>query len=103
MCICFDNTGSNISIKGDGHIGGHKYLCASGTTPHHKLSETEGHFMAHGVTAFNQEPIGGVVIIMVNNNKDEVESGINIFAELIRGENDADCFEKITSRSNDFQ
>ena len=36
MWIYFDNTGSNISIKIDGHIGGQKYICATGTTPKSK-------------------------------------------------------------------
>ena len=78
-------------------------MCAAGTAPQRKSSETEGLFTALGVTAFNIEPVVSVVIVMGKHIKAGVESGINIFAELIRGENDADCFEKITSRSNDFQ
>ena len=37
-------------MKGNGHIGGQKYLCATGTTPQQFFSETEGHFTALGVT-----------------------------------------------------
>ena len=35
-----------------------------------------------------------VVVIMVKHKKAEVEIRINIFAEIIGGENDADFFEK---------
>ena len=44
-----------------------------------------------------------VVIIMGKHKKAVVWSATNIFAETIGDENDADCFEKITARANDFQ
>ena len=81
-------------MKGNGHIGGKKYICASGKTPQNKLSETEGHFTTLGVTAFNGEPAVSVVIIMGKHNKAEVEIGIENFADIIGGKNDADCFER---------
>ena len=83
MCICFDETGSNISIKSEGHVGGKKYVCAAVTTPQRKLYKTEGQFTTLAVTAFNGESVMSVVIIMDKHEKAEVESGIEIFAELI--------------------
>ena len=72
-------------------------MCAAGTTPQRKSSETEGRFAALGITVFNGDPVVSVVIVMGKHNKAEVESEIDVFAELIRGENYADCSEKITS------
>ena len=69
MFICFDDTWSNISMKGDGHIGGQIYLCAAGTTPQCKSYETEGRFTALGVMAFNGEPNMSVVVIMGKHKK----------------------------------
>ena len=72
-------------MKGESNMGGQKYLCATGTTPKHQLSEIEGRFMALGVTSFNVEPVMSVLIIMGNHNKAEVDIGIDIFAEQIKG------------------
>ena len=73
MYIYFDKIGSNISTKGDGHIGGQKYLCAAGTITQRKSSETEGLFTALGITEFNGDPITSVLIIMGKHNKAEKE------------------------------
>jgi len=32
-CIVADEVGNNISMKGDGHIGGQMYLCTKGAIP----------------------------------------------------------------------
>ena len=50
--------------------------------------------MALGVTSFNVEPVMSVLIIMGNHNKAEVDIGIDIFAEQIKGQNNTDYFEK---------
>ena len=53
MFICFDKTGSNISMKDDSPVGGQKYLFVAGTTPQRKFSQSEGRFIELGITEFN--------------------------------------------------
>ena len=77
-------------MKGDSHIGGQKNVCAAGTTPQCKSSETEGFFMKFGVTTLNGETVMSVVIIIGKHKKAESESAIENVAEPIGGENDAD-------------
>ena len=38
MCICGDEVGGNISMKGDGHVGGELLLGERGTVPQKKSS-----------------------------------------------------------------
>ena len=37
MCPVVDEVGSNLSQKGDRHIGGQKYMCAKGIIPQIKV------------------------------------------------------------------
>ena len=47
------------------------------------LGRTKGRFTALDFEAFNGDPVMSVVIIMCKHKKSEIESGMDIFAELI--------------------
>ena len=38
MCVVADEVGSNTSQKGDGHVGGKKFLCEKGTIPYERCT-----------------------------------------------------------------
>ena len=44
LCIVADGVGSNTYQTGDGHVGGHKLVCASKSIPQAKSSNNQKHF-----------------------------------------------------------
>ena len=58
-----DEVGSNISQRGDGHIGGQKYVCEIGTVPQNKVSHNDCHFTVLDFTALDGSPVLCMVII----------------------------------------
>ena len=62
MCFVFDETGGNTCMKGDGHVGGRKYLGRAGTRPKIRASESDNHFTTLTVTSLTGEAALRVVI-----------------------------------------
>ena len=88
-----DEVGSNISQRGDGHVGGRKYCCEIGGIPQNKSSYNDKHFTCLGFTALMGEPVMCVVIIAGMIEAYEVEVGIDVTAEVIGNPLDKDYFE----------
>ena len=61
-CLVADETGSNMATKGDGHIGGVKYLARAGTTPQNRASEADNHFTTMCFMGLNGKPAMCLVI-----------------------------------------
>ena len=94
MCLVVDEVGSNISQRGDGHIGGQKYVCEIGTVPQNKVSHNDRHFTVLGFTALDGSPVLCMVIIAGVQQKYEVETGLDIEAEMVGDPTDKDFFER---------
>ena len=77
MCLVVDEVGSNLSQKGDGHIGGQKYVCAKGTIPQVKVQHSERHFTLLGFTALSGEAVLCLIIISGTKEHLNVETGID--------------------------
>ena len=67
MCICGDEVGGNISMKGDGHVGGELLLGERGTVPQKKSSTRSKKFTMIGLTVFTGEPVMCILIIEGKN------------------------------------
>ena len=78
MCLCGDEVGGNLSMKGDGHIGGKKLLTARGKVPQKRASTRNRKFTLIGLTAFTGEPVMCILIIEGKNPKGNIEAGIDI-------------------------
>ena len=78
MCLCGDEVGKNLSMKGDGHIGGKKFLTARGKVPQKRASTRNRKFTLIGLTAFTGEPVMCILIIEGKNPKGNIEAGIDI-------------------------
>jgi len=63
MCFVGDEIGSNISQKGDGHVGGQMFIVERGVTPKKRCSVKDHHFTVMGLTSLTGEPVMCVVII----------------------------------------
>ena len=94
MCLVVDEVGSNILQRGDGHIGGQKYVCEIGTVPQNKVSHNDRHFTVLGFTALDGSPVLCVIIIAGVKQMYEVETGLDMDAAIAGNENDSDFFEK---------
>ena len=106
MCLVVDEVGSDLSQKGDGHIGGSKYACERGTVPQNKVQHTDKHFTLLGFTALTGDPVLCLIIIAGVQESLSVESGIDPFVTQTYGDVTsqilADALEHI-DRSNVFQ
>lgn len=76
--IVGDEVGGNISIKGDGNVGGRLYLTAKGKTASRKASKADRRFTLIGLTLLNGQPIMCIVIIQGIKPNRAVEVGIDI-------------------------
>jgi len=95
MCLVVDEVGSDLSQKGDGHIGGAKYACEKGSVPQNKVQHTDKHFTLLGFTALSGEPVLCLVIIAGVQESLAVESGIDPFVTETHGDaSDKDYFDR---------
>lgn len=60
-CIVGDETGGNLSMKGDG--GRKKFLCARGDVPRTKASGCDRHFTTIGLTLLTGDPLMCIVVM----------------------------------------
>jgi hypothetical protein len=103
MCIAMDEVGSNTSQKGDGHVGGKKFICGKDYIPRLKASKKEKHFTLLGLTTFTGSPLMCVVIIQGKNRIPEVETGIDTSVEEHVGSyDDIDFMKKNKGRGKTF-
>ena len=77
MCLVVDEVGSNLSQKGDGHVGGQKFVCAKGTIPQVKVQHSERHFTLLGFTALSGEPVLCLIVISGVRQHLNIETGID--------------------------
>jgi len=94
MCLVVDEVGSNLSQKGDGHIGGQKFVCERGTIPQCKVQHKENHFTTLGFTALSGDPVLCVIVIAGKRESFGVETGIDPSAVIEGDIVDDDFFDK---------
>lgn len=82
-CIVADEVGSDLSMKGDGRVGGQKFMCGRGNEPYNKSSNRSKHFTCLGLTLLTGEPLMCVVIFAGKTPKAEVEFGLDPFVDII--------------------
>jgi len=78
MCVCGDEVGGNLSMKGDGHIAGTKLLTGVGNVPKLQTSTRNRRFTMIGLTAFTGEPVMCILIFEGKHPKGHIEAGIDI-------------------------
>ena len=78
MCMCGDEVGNNISMKGDGHAGGELLLTAKKSVGQRKCSTRNRKFTLIGLTAFSGEPVMCVIIVEGKLPNGAIEAGIDI-------------------------
>ena len=78
ISLVVDEVGSNLSQKGDGHIGGQKYICEKGCVPQVKVQHSERHFTLLGFTALDGSPVLCLIIISGVREHLNLETGIDV-------------------------
>ena len=78
MCLVGDEVGGNLSMKGDGHVGGQLFLTAPDRVPQQKASSKNRKFTLIGLTALTGEPVMCIIIIEGKKPKGSIEAGIDI-------------------------
>ena len=73
-----DEVGGNLSMKGDSHVGGQKFLTGTGTVPYIKYSNSEKGVTLIGLTALDGQPVMCVLILKGNRKNLLDETGIDI-------------------------
>ncbi len=78
MCLCGDEVGNNISMKGYGHSGGELLLTAKKSVGQKRCSTRNQKFTLIGLTAFSGEPVMCVIMIKGKLPNGSIEVGIDI-------------------------
>ena len=78
MCVCEDEVGGSISMKGDGHAGGQLMLVEKVQVPMKKISSNSKKFTLIGLTALTGEPVMCFLIIEGKRPNPSIEAGIDI-------------------------
>lgn len=94
LCICGDEVGGNLCMKGDGHIGGQLLLTAPGKVPQRKASSKNKRFTLIGLTALTGEPVMAVIILQGKRPQASLEAGIDINVDPIGNATDSDYLQK---------
>ena len=94
MILCMDEVGSNTCQKGDGNVGGEKFICPVEYTPREICSTTDKHWTLLGLTAFDGTPVMCIVIIQGTKKSPLNMTGLDLFAEIDGSVTDSDFFEK---------
>ena len=92
LCFVGDEVGGNISMKGDGHVGGQKLCTEQGTIPYRKASHTEKKFTMIGLTSLDGNPVMCVLIIQGKYPDLSVETRIDVTINPDRNTEDVDFF-----------
>ena len=102
LCIVVDEVGSNLSQKGDGHVGGQKFVCDKGYVPQIKVQHTERHFTFLGFTALSSEPVLCLIIISGMREHLNIETRIDPTKSVTGDVNDPEFIDKIFARESYF-
>jgi len=94
MCLCGDEVGGNISMKGDGHVGGELFVTEKGRVPQRKVSTKNRKFTMIGLTALTGDPVMCVIIIEGTRPNASIEAGIDITIQPKGDPNDPDFILK---------
>jgi len=78
MCFVGDEVGGNISMKGDGHVGGQKLCIEQGTIPYKKASHTDKRFTMIGLLSLDGNPVMYVLIIQGKDPNLSFKTGIDV-------------------------
>ena len=78
MCICGDEVGGNLSMKGDGNEGGKLLLGERGCVAQEKASTRSRKFTMIGFTALTGDPVMCVLIFEGKKPNGAIEAGIDI-------------------------
>ena len=79
MCVVGDEVGGNLSMKGDGRVGGELMLCQKGTTSQYKVSVRDRYFTLMPLTLLTGEPLMCILIIAGKRPCAMTEMGLNKF------------------------
>ena len=77
-CFVGDEVGGNISMKGDGHVGGKLFLTSPDSVAYDRVSVSEKRFTLIGLTALDGSPVMCILIIQGKTKDLSVETGIDI-------------------------
>ena len=94
ICLVMDEVGNSTSQKGDGSIGGEKFVCAIGTNPKEISNTKDKHWTLIGLTTLSGEAVMCVMIFAGEKPSTLLETGMDIFAEVNGHESDHNFFEK---------
>ena len=78
MCICGDEVGGNLSMKGDGNEGGKLLLGERGCVAQEKASTRSRKFTMIGFTALTSDPVMCLLIFEWKKPNGAIEAGIDI-------------------------
>ena len=94
MILVMDEVGSDTSQKGDGAIGGEKFVCEKGTTPKENCSTKSKHWTLIGLTALDGTPVMCIIIFKGEQESTIHATGMDLFVEVEGNESEHDFFAK---------
>jgi len=92
QCFVGDEVGGNISMKGDGHVGGRLLLTSPESIAYDRVSVSEKRFTLIGLTALDGSPVMCILIIQGKRKDLAVETGIDIRVTPDGDANDGDTY-----------
>ena len=104
MCLVVDEVGSTSSQRGDGHIGGQKYLFEQGMVPQIQASHSnKQHFTTLDFISLSGHPVLCLIIIAGVRELYKIETGIDIEGEAAGHPSDLDYFKKNRGKGKLYQ
>ena len=100
LCLCGDEVGENISMKGDGINGGELLLTKKGKVPQRKASTHNRKFTMIRLTSFSGEPAMCVLIIEGKLPNGAIEAGVDIAINPNGSSTDEDSSSRIVDLKN---
>ena len=94
LIMCLEKVGANTSQKGDGAVGGEKYMPEKGITTKEKFCTKCKHWTLLGLTNLDGTPVMCIVILAGKEVVPLYAAGINCFTQLERNSSKADFFAK---------
>ena len=92
QCFVGDEVGGNISMKGDGHVGGRKLLTAPDSIAYDRVSVSDKRFTLIGLTALDGSPVMCILILQGKRKDLSVETGIDIRVKPEGDPNNGDTY-----------
>ena len=93
MILMMNEVGADTSQKGDGAVGGEKFVCARGSTQKEECATKAKHQTLIGLTSLDGIPVMCVITYAGQERNPLMEKGMDMFVPVVGEAGDAYFFQ----------